>query len=160
MFVLLLSLSALPRPDSPPLLDKVGLTEEHGAPWAYRLQRGGGADFFSSFSSHCMSRTDSQPAGESVCRQTSADFSPGHTPQAFLVLSTTLFLEAFKILICYWLVIESHCFWGKDEKEGRHCCHREAHWHETEWTCKGLILLHAVLKCFLDSGSLGCELMC
>lgn len=159
MFVLLLSLSALPRPDSPPLLDKVGLTEEHGHPERTGFSEEVVQTFFPpSPLTACQEQTDSQQ--ERVCRQTSADFSPGHTPQAFLVLSTTLFLEAFKILICYWLVIESHCFWGKDEKEGRHCCHREAHWHETEWTCKGLILLHTLLKCFLDSGSLGCELMC
>lgn len=45
LFVLLLSPSELmlplPRSDSPPLLDKVGLTEEHGAPQVWRLGRGG-----------------------------------------------------------------------------------------------------------------------
>lgn len=47
----------LPRSDSPPLLDKVGLTEEHGAPQVWRLRRGGVP--LSSLSLHVKDR---QPA--------------------------------------------------------------------------------------------------
>ncbi len=123
VFVLLLSPSApmlpLHRSDSPPLLDKVGLTEERGAPRVWGLQQGRRFRFVppSSLSLY-MSKTGRRGRAD---RSTSADFSPGHTPQAFSTTATPPSSVAFNILIYRWLVIESHCFWGWGGREGWHC---------------------------------------
>lgn len=113
-----LLLLPLLRPDSPPLLDKVGLTGEPGAPWVLRLEV---QVCLPLFSAHVKDRCRPN-------RPTSADFSAGHTPRAFPTPSAPSSLVAFNILIYCWQVIESHCFWGCEEKEGiveiDDTCHR------------------------------------
>lgn len=67
VFVRLLSPFApmlpLHRSDSPSLLDKVGLTEEHWAPQVWRLQRGGGSGLFLALLSLSLHVKDRRPAG-------------------------------------------------------------------------------------------------
>jgi len=119
--------SPFPRPDSPPLLDKVGLIEEHGAPPPPFPKCGDGSgEEVSRFvppSSHSlyMSKRGGRPAlRDGAARSTSADFSSGHTPRAFLNLTPLLRTSAAFLNIQMYcrLVIESHCFCGCGGERG------------------------------------------
>lgn len=104
-----LLLLPLLRPDSPPLLDKVGLTGEPGAPWVLRLEV---QVCLPLFSAHVKDRCRAGPT-EPADRHLQTSQRVTH-----LEPSPPSSLVAFNILIYCWQVIESHCFWGCEEKRG------------------------------------------